>query len=301
MSYLARFKHDFQWAVDWIRPQKLDTYPETVPLFVAPNKTAGKDDVRLSAAWTVFVQTINPDQGKFILTPKAGWLNSNESADSLGFGGNVVRILDEPNKDWAHVHSFKAQDSPPDPRIVNYQAGDPRIQKFTAVAQGGIIRNAGPGLDVYSVLLGRGELYVPKERLEKFPELPVQAMIDEKELRGEALRVRSRPEAIAPVVRGLKSGSVQILEYAPRGSNVWGRIAGGWIALLFEGRNFTTWSMETTPPLASRGSVDELAMKALFEKWAARKGLKLQPKTPTEYADPETQAFWACWQAARQA
>ena len=300
MSYLARFKHDFQWTTEWIRPQKLSSYPETVPLFVAPRDGAGKDDVRLSAGWTVFVQTINPDRGRFILTPAAGWLNSNESADSLGFGGNVVRILEEPNKNWARVDCFNAGDMPPDPRLFNYHSGDPRIQKFTAILQGGQIRNAGSGLDVYSVLLGRGKLYVPKERIEKFPELPMTVFINESELRGQTLRVRSRPEVASPVLKGLQSESVDILEYAPRGSNVWGRIAGGWIALLYEGRYYTSWKMETTPPISARGSVSVLESKAAFEKWAAPKGLGLRPKSPIEYEESRTQEFWECWQAARR-
>jgi hypothetical protein len=270
-----------------------------VPLFVAPRKGAGKDDVRLSAAWTVFVQTINPDLGKYVLTPNAGWLNTNESADSLGFGGNVVRILEEPNMDWARVDCFRVQDAPPDPRLVNYQAGDPRIQKFTVIAKDGKIRNAGAALDVFTVLLGRGSLYVPKERIERFPELPMSVVINQAALRGEMLRVRSKPEIPSPVLRGIPSGAVDVLEYAPRGSNVWGRIAGGWIALLYEGRYFTSWTMETSPPPAPIGTASTLEAKQLFEKWAVRKGLNLKPRTPTEYEDSDTQRFWECWQAAR--
>jgi len=300
MGYLARFKHDFQWTTDWIRPGRLTSYPETVPLFVAPREGAGKDDVRLPPTWTAYVQTINPDRGKYILTPAAGWLNSNESADSLGFGGNLVGILDDVDKDWAHVASFNAGNAPPDPRLVNYQSGDPRIQKFTAITKGGQIRNAGSGLDVYSVILARGELYVPRYRIEKFPDLPMTVLIDQTALRGETLRVRSAPDASTSIVQGLLSESVDILEYAPRGSNVWGRIPEGWIALLFEGKYFTSWRMETTPPLAARGSVNVLESKAAFEKWAMPKGLSLRPKSPTEYADASTQAFWECWQAARR-
>jgi hypothetical protein len=301
MSYLARFKHDFQWSTEWIRPKRLELYPETVPLFVAPRRGAGKDDVRLSAAWTVFVQALNPDLGKYIFTPEAGWLNSNESADSLGFGGNVVRILEEPNKEWARLDCFKAQDAPPDPSVVNFQNGDPRIQKFTAISRDGRIRNAGAALDVYTVLLGRGDLYVPIERIEKFPDLPISVVINEAELRGESLRVRTRPEASAPVVMGVKRGKVDILEYAPRGANVWGRLAAGWIALLYDGRSFTSWSMETTPPVAPSGTAVVLELKSLFEKWAVKKGLSVRPKSPTEYADLETQEFWECWKAARRA
>jgi len=279
----------------------LESYPETVPLFVSPRKGAGKDDVRLSAAWTVFVQTLNPDLGKYVLTPNAGWLNTNESADSLGFGGNVVRILEEPNMDWARVDCFRVQDAPPDPRLVNYQAGDPRIQKFTVISKDGRIRNAGAALDVYTVLLGRGSLFVPKERIERFPELPMTVVINQAALRGEMLRVRSKPEIPSPVLRGIPSGTVDILEYAPRGSNVWGRIAGGWIALLYEGRYFTSWTMETSPPPAAIGTATTLEAKQLFEKWAVRKGLNLKPRNPTEYEDAETQRFWECWQAARLA
>jgi hypothetical protein len=50
--------------------------------------------------------------------------------------------------------------------------------------------------------------------------------------------------------RELSEGdTVQVIEYQPTGSNVWGRLQrGGWIPLLLYPRYFTSWRMETLPP-----------------------------------------------------
>lgn len=168
---LARLLHDSEWmgypsrsaAPGW---RGLSAPPETVPLLVAPKKSAGKDDVRLSQAWLDYLDDLNSDRAEaFILTPKAGWFNSNTSADSIGFGGNVV-LVDEIVGRYARIRAFNFSSLPPDAADINFQTAPFLVHKFTVTTRTGDIINPGPGLDVYIFLIGRGSLYVPLERIE---------------------------------------------------------------------------------------------------------------------------------------
>ena len=225
-------------------------------------QVGGKDDIWLPSEWKDYLFAINPKNGAdFVLTPKSGWLNSNEKADTLGFGGNVVelkRIMGA----YAEVRCFDVNSLPPDPDFTNYMSGDPRVQKWTVVQAGGNIINPGKGADIYSILISRVDMWIHVSRLEFFPKLPMQVKVNSYAWRG--LYVRSIPDVVRGKVVGVVgpwsfSHPVTLLEYAPRGSSVWAKArlvngTEGYIALLWypdasRMRYYTSWRMVTTPPI----------------------------------------------------
>jgi hypothetical protein len=226
--------------------------PETVPLRKNPAPNAAKDDLRLPAAWERYVGQVNPKAGfKFIMIPKSGWLNTNKGADTLGFGGNVVEIVQEVSNGMARVKAFNINDRPPDDSW-NYETHPELVHKFTVITRNGTIQNPANGIDSYNILIGRGPLYVEKSRFEYFPALPFEVVVSITSV--PWLRVREAPNAKAKIVGSLKPlERAEVLEYAPRGGDVWGRTAQGWIDLAWypngsRPRFFTNWRMATLPP-----------------------------------------------------
>jgi hypothetical protein len=226
-------------------------------------KLAGKGDVWLSKKWKDYLQAINPPGGAdFALEPQAGWLNANIKADTLGFGGNFVEVLRTVGV-YAQVKCFNDEDDPPDPTQSNYLSGDPRIQKWTVVTQRGNIINPAKGRDIYTVLIGSGDLWLHVSRLEFFPDLPMDVQVSWKAWRG--LFVRSSPERNSDNVIGVVgpysfSHPITLLEYAPRGSSVWAKVRlvdgkEGYLAALWypapkQLNYYTSWKMLTDPPIA---------------------------------------------------
>jgi hypothetical protein len=254
----ARLVHDSQWTgypsrtADPIWGGRPST-PETVPLWVAPQESSGKDNILLGPAWESYLRAINTQRGfDYIMVPAAGWFNQDDKADSLAFGGNIVRVEEVVNG-YARVTAFHSQGSPPDPTLLNFKTAPWLVHKFTVVTRIGNIINAGSGLDVYIFLIGRGPLYVPVERLEFFPALPVTVTINP--WASPWVNIREAPDTSSEVVAGLFPGrSATIYEYAPRGENVWGRTDQGWIALCWYPvaryiRYYTSWKLQTIPPV----------------------------------------------------
>ncbi len=261
MSMLGRFKHDAQW-MGQVREMDLSSCPETVALMRQPREGT-KDEAPLFPGFKRFVAAINPDGGKYVMTGPAGWLNSNEAADTIGFAGDAVEIADH-NKHWYQVLSlFNFRDETPDPKAVNYQNGDPRVQKFTVVTRDGKMRNPGKGLDAYTLVIARGALFIQKERVELFPQLPMEVTITDP----MGVRVRSGPGIEFGMVKELSWGAQALItEYQLRGSSVWGRLEKHhhWIALEWwpepsyrDPLFFTSWKMETRPPIPPRALMGE--------------------------------------------
>lgn len=253
MTTYARLLHDFQWMSYKSRTVTpgwpgLPSTPETVPLFVSPNKS-DKDDVPLSQEWDNYLRQINNERGyKFIISPPAGWFNRNKLADSLGFGGNVVEVL-ETVKQSAKINSFNFKNNPPE--TWNFESHPHLIQKFTAITKDGGVVNPAEGIDVYTFIIGRTSLYVPLVRLEIFPKLPMQVTVSLSKAFG--ISIYDSPNLNGKVVGKLGAlKKTTILEYAPKGCNVWARTDKGWIHLMLYPKNsspnyFTTWKMKTIP------------------------------------------------------
>jgi hypothetical protein len=226
--------------------------PETVPLKTNPAPGAPKDDIRLSAAWQRYLSQVNPKEGyRFIMIPRSGWLNKNSNADTLGFGGNVVEIIEEARNGMARIKTFNVNDAPP-ASSWNYETRPELVHKFTVITRNGGIQNPQNGIDSYNIVIGRGPLYVEMSRIEYFPMLPFEAVVGATTL--PWLRVREHPDLKSAVAGNLKPlERVEVLEYAPRGGSVWGRTAQGWIALAWfpagsRPRFYTNWRMATLPP-----------------------------------------------------
>ncbi|MGH2581758.1 MAG: hypothetical protein ACRDFQ_02525 [Anaerolineales bacterium] len=257
MTY-ARLLHDFQWMGYKSRTVTpgwpgLPSTPETVPFFRAPG--GGKDDVPLDHRWEEYLRALNSSRAfKFIMSPPAGWFNRNENADSLGFAGNVVEVLDIINKS-ARIKTYNFNNKPPEPDNWNFQKHPELVHKFTVITQNGGVTNPAEGIDVYIFVIGRGDLYVPLSRLELFPKLPLDISVHPSILLG--LEIREAPEPGSKVLGKLAPAKkTRIHEYAPRGTNVWGRIDEGWVSLCWYPRPemkrpkyYTSWEMETVPPV----------------------------------------------------
>ncbi len=269
MTLFARFKHDLDAYGDSRDiPQHQKATPETVPIVIGqvnPSgdvQVGGKDEIWLPSVWKDYLFAINPKNGAdYALTPQAGWLNTNDKADTLGFGGNLVEIKRVVGV-YAEVRCFDVNDLPPDPEVTNYLSGDPRIQKWTVVQRGGRVINPGKGADIYSFLISHEDMWIHISKLEFFPTLPMEVKVNSLAWRG--LYVRSQPDVKKGKVVGVVgpwsfSHPLTLLEYAPRASSVWAKVrlvdgTKGYIAILWypagsEMKYYTSWRMTTTPPI----------------------------------------------------
>ena len=93
---------------------------------------------------------------------------------------------------------------------------------------------------------------MPFERIELFPKLPVKIRVNPTTF--PWLLAREKPSQTSTKTgKYLPLEPVTVEEYAPRGTNVWGRTERGWIALCLYPwggrlRYLTTWKMKTLPP-----------------------------------------------------
>lgn len=254
----ARLLHDYHWMKFKSRTATpgwpgLSSTPETVPLFTSAGARGAKDDLRLNSGWMKYLEDLNsPEAFKFIKWLPAGWFNKNNLADTLGFGGNVVQVR-EISKSSARVETLALEDNPPDAKRFHFESRPDLIHKFTVITRLGNIINPANGMDVYIFLIGRKPMYIPLNRLEFFPRLPVDISI--KSTTVPWLLVKDAPGSAGKVIdRMLPLQKFTVHEYAPRGTYVWGRTDKGWIALCWYPkigtlRYFTSWQMKTIPPL----------------------------------------------------
>lgn len=251
----ARLLHDFQWmgypsrtvSPGWAG---LPSTPETVPFFTSPSK-GDKDDVKLDDAWDRYLRELNGERGyKFIISPPAGWFNRNNLADSLGFGGNVVEV-EGIEKDYVRLKAFHFKNSPPPADNWHFQSHPELIHKFTAITHDGRVVNPATDIDVYILVIGRANLYVPLSRVELFPELPLTVSVHLTKSFG--LQIHETPSRSGRVSgKYAAKAKITLLEYAPKGTDVWARTEDGWVPMYSYSRNtdllyHTTWSMKTLP------------------------------------------------------
>ncbi len=260
MTTYARLLHDFQWMSFKSRTVTpgwpgLPSTPETVPLFISPNKS-DKDDVKLSAEWDTYLQELNSERAyKFIISPPAGWFNRNKLADSLGFGGNIVEVT-EIVKQSAKIKSFSFSNKPPSAESTNFRTHPELVHKFTVITNGGQVVNPADDIDVFTFVIGRGALYVPLTRLEFFPKLPIEVSVGLTKNFG--LDVMESPGLNSKKVGKLGAmKKAKVTAYAPSACNVWGRVEKGWIPLCLYPTNgtltyYTSWKMKTVPPVSPR-------------------------------------------------
>ena len=88
------------------------------------------------------------------------------------------------------------------------------------------------------------------ERIEAFPILPMDVTVNI----DQEIRVEPGTDSEVTGKQVHKGDATTIVEYYPSGSQVWGRLyTGKWIALFMYQNTgptyFTTWTMETLPPI----------------------------------------------------
>jgi len=172
-------------------------------------------------------------------------------------GGNVC-IGEVVGGGWVSLDAFPFKG--PVPATGNYFSLPQYFHKFTTIANSGAIQKPGSvlgGVDVYYPLISTnsdGKLYVKESLVEWFPLLPLTVKV--RWFSGANLRVL--PGVTNPKVGVVGYGNtVEILEYAPIGSEVWGRTADGWMALyyplyaryLMQAYSTSWWMLTTAPPI----------------------------------------------------
>lgn len=259
-----RVKHDNQLAEfnfksrtaapDWpLHPQT----PETVPMFASVKKTAGTARTPITSEWESYMNALNgfdKQKLKYLKSADTALFNTAgfPQMESLTMGGNVI-TLDQVRGNMGLVHTLPYGQAPTVDG-VNYKTRPDLVQKFVVVVWDRKTKstywvNPPPGV-IYWPLVSKYTVWIEMERLEPFPKLPmtVTAMADQD--------IRTEPDTEGDLTgqKLLEGESVEIVQYHPSGSQVWGRIFGGnkWIALfLYQKKGptyFTSWKMETLPP-----------------------------------------------------
>lgn len=296
MKNLLRLMHDFQWLVDpesglpvasrmdlpdWPSGFNLDAYPQVVPLWVDPK--GGEGAYKLSRPWAQRMHQHNPDPESFakLIRPAAGLINPRGGQDGLpadlsqydgetvaegiGSGGNVYEWVERKNGS-VRLQLIDFQSTPDSRQNLDYWTSPTKVNAFTAITKSGDVAKC-VGRDVFFFNLGKpGAGWVPEERVEYFPELPMEISVTT----GDGLNLRSQPSTSGTVVKKLQPGQLmQLLDYQPRGSDVWGEIQlptgqRGFVALVYSTpgttryQEFTSWHMQTRPPLAPSAALQQL-------------------------------------------
>jgi len=259
-----RVKHDHQLEIynhrsrtaaeNWVYTNQTT---EVVPLFIEPSDKSSTTRTNINGAWGNFMDALNDFESR-----KLRYLKKDDTAlfDHTGFpflesktmGGNVI-TLDEISGGWGRVHTldYNQYESP---KEINYVTHPELVHKFVVVGwsetqDATFWLNPPPG-DIYWPLVASRPVWIPIDRLEPFPTLPMEVVS------GEIQPGYSKPAFDAP-----KSGFsirvgeiVTIVDYRPSASDVWGRLSSGsWINLFTYKKGVphysTTWSMATLPPL----------------------------------------------------
>ncbi|MCC6498708.1 MAG: hypothetical protein IT313_00425 [Anaerolineales bacterium] len=258
-----RVKHDSQLALydyksrtvgpDW---SYLKQTPEVVPLSPIPKEGTGTHRTPMTGRWETFIDELNNHDKKkliFLKSPSTALFNGAgfPQMESLTMGGNIV-TLEAIQGGWGRVHTL-AYNNPGSADKVNYFTEPNFVHKVVLVTWNTKTKTTywvnPPQGSIYWPFVARDEVWVQMERLEPFPILPMEvATLLEQEIRKE-------PSLEGEVSALLKAGEyTTIVEYRPSGSSVWGRLLNGYWILLFQYTKdgptyYTTWSMETLPPL----------------------------------------------------
>lgn len=266
MPIYARCKSDLDTAwwnyssrssrVNWHKRDRKGTWgnpPATVSLSKHP---AGhtKDRFRMPKKWLSFAADLNGGKKsrsfKALMRKSAGWNNvgsrTNPKIESLAWWGSVLEIVEFQGK-YARIKTLHFKSKPPNPKAFNYQSHPELFHQFTAISKSGKMYLLAKGYRAFSIALSRGPLWVPMDRIELFPELPMKVVIQVRKL-----NVRENPTLRSKRLSQFsRKEETTIREYAVRGRDVWGKTEKGWIAISLGKRpkHFTSWSMKTRPAL----------------------------------------------------
>ena len=258
-----RVKHDDQLSIynyksrtvgpDW---GSLKQTPEVVPLSPAPKEGTGTHRTPMTGGWEIYIDELNEhDKRKltFLKAPHTALFNGAgfPQMESLTMGGNIITIEAIQNG-WGKVHT-QNYSSPSSASITNYFTDPSLVHKVVIVTWNTKSKTTywvnPPQGDVYWPFVARNDVWVPMDRLEPFPILPmpVTALVT------QPMRMEPKNDGELSKFEFEKGDSAKIIQYAPSGSDVWGLLETGRWILLFQYTKdgptyFTTWSMETIPP-----------------------------------------------------
>jgi hypothetical protein len=262
-SQFFRVKHDSQLSIYNYKSRTAENWggvggqtPEVVQMYIEPSSKSGTNRTDVSGNWETYINALNNNNKK-----KLNYLEAGNTAlfnnsgfpllESLTMGGNVVSIT-QLQGGWGRVFTMDYS-NPGSVKDINYVTRPDLVHKFVIVSWKNKTKSTywvnTPQGAIYWPLVSDRTVWIPLDRLEPFPTLPMTVTANTLQ------EVRTKPELDSPITGyKLSEGrSTRIVEYYPSGSNVWARIEnGGWIALLLyqngKLKYLTDWSMATVPP-----------------------------------------------------
>jgi hypothetical protein len=255
-----RVKHDNQLAMYNFKSRTNDDNsegmrrqtPEVVPLFVAPKLSAGTGRTSMAGAWETYLNALNDnDESKlrYLKGKSTALFNTSgfPQMESLTMGGNIVTLA-QIQGEWGQVVTMDAG-SPPSAAEVNYGTRPDLVHKFVVVTWRKDTKTTGwvnpPKGSLYFPLVSKRAVWIPMERLEAFPILPMEVTANT----GLYIQPTPGPKIEESRKKLAKGESTTLIQYYPSGSTVWAQVqGGGWIPLIVRGQFSTTWTMATVPP-----------------------------------------------------
>jgi hypothetical protein len=238
-------------------------YPAVFPFTTSPK--SGDAAYKINVPWYQYTVADAPDILRWM---GGGWLNTSQNK---GFGWKAGEYVP---KDWSGSPLLKAEALTTTGNLVcgneivngslkithyslnNSPQGDYFHQPWLWIKGTSLNKNTGAlglwdGKNVYFPNLAAGDIYLDLDYLESVPTLPktIYALTN--------LNIREYPTVKAAVIDTLIANeAVRIIGYHYWGSDVWGELdSGGWICLVYSqswgAYYYTTWNMETDPPLNS--------------------------------------------------
>jgi hypothetical protein len=254
-----RVKHDSQLAIyDFRSRTAADNWgginlftPEVVPLFVGPNYSHGTNRTIVDGTWEIYIDALNDNDKKklrYLKLDNSGLFNSTgfPKLESLTMGGNIITLA-EIQGTMGRVNTINYQD-PGALKDVNYITRPDLVHKFVVVGYRKSTKTTywlnTPQGPIYWPLVSSRDVWIPLERIEPFPSLPLVVTANTTQ------EIRKDPSNDgARTGKELAEGEfIRIVDYYPSGPNVWARVNGGWIALLLNREYLTDWRMDTVPP-----------------------------------------------------
>lgn len=202
----------------------------------------GVGNVQLTPAWIDYVDRINwrnPQILKYLFHKNSGWQNSSTYArvEELVFEGQTVNVLRISGL-RAYLQTYFINEKQP----LTPALGDWRIEKFSIVTRDDTMIGAPPGPAKIILMARKGEsLWIPTNYLICGSRLPKSIIVTVQ----PALTLRATPSITGLRVGSLAYGSVSIVTETEIDvlGGVWGRVAGGWVALLYNGQQMTDWKV----------------------------------------------------------
>jgi hypothetical protein len=183
---------------------------------------------------------------------------SGSTAESITTGGNIGRVIDNTNPNAVQVECIIAAsgNAVPDVNAVNYFNTPHLVAQATSTNGSGAIGKWG-GLDFFIPQFAKTHLWVPRHQVEFFPSLPMTVSAD---LAG--VNIFETFDGVSQIIGRYSMGDrLEVVQYRPVGSDVWGRTKDGWICLACTTAGgtlyFTTWRMQTAPPPSPTNATKE--------------------------------------------